>query len=66
MRVLSRRRRRPFPRDVLEIWVLSRRRRRPSSCAVLELCVEKLVLDLLRGRGKSIDGDLNIDDEGFE
>jgi hypothetical protein len=27
---------------------------------------ERLVLGLPRGRGKSIDGDLDIDEEGFE
>jgi hypothetical protein len=27
---------------------------------------ERLGPDLLRGRGKSIDGDLNVDDEGSE
>jgi hypothetical protein len=27
---------------------------------------ERLGLDLLRGRGKSIGGDLNVDDEGSE
>jgi hypothetical protein len=30
------------------------------------ICDETLSPDLLRGRGKSIDGDLDVDDEGSE
>jgi hypothetical protein len=32
----------------------------------LPIVDERLVPDLLRGRGRSIGGDLDVDDEGFE
>jgi hypothetical protein len=36
-------------------------------CKTWRVCVdEKLVPNLLRGRGMSIGGDLNVDEEGFE
>jgi hypothetical protein len=62
---LLRRRSRPSSRAGLELLWLSRRSRQSSS-AGSSPCDSRMSPDLLRGTGKSIDGDLDIDDEGSE